>query len=229
MNRTKNSTRVVQDEIAPILASSSRTLPLGGVGKRIFDIVFSLIALANFLIVLVVISLCIRMITRGPAFYVHRRVGFGGATFPCLKFRTMMPDADEQLERLLSSDPAAREEFEKTHKLRNDPRIIPGIGSFLRKTSLDELPQFLNVLAGHMSIVGPRPVTAQEVQMYGPVAAKYLRTRPGITGLWQVSGRSDTSFEKRARLDSSYVDNWSFGLDLRIVMKTAFVLTDGAY
>ncbi|MDU8913848.1 sugar transferase [Aestuariicoccus sp. MJ-SS9] len=225
MDSSKHSTRTVSPDLAHLLPSTQGDVPLGGLAKRLFDIVFSLVALASFLVPMIVIVLVVRSQTGGPAFFVHWRVGHGGTRIPCLKFRTMYPDAEQRLEELLAADSDAREEFLATRKLRSDPRIIPGIGTFLRKSSLDELPQFINVLLGHMSVVGPRPVTAEEVPMYGPVAPKYLRTRPGITGLWQVSGRSNTSFQERVDFDLSYVDNWSFWTDLQIILRTIFVLS----
>ena len=228
MQSSKQTTRSLPPEFADLLHGADRELPLGGYHKRLFDIAFALVALASFALPILLIALCIRLVTGGPAFFVHWRVGYRGAPIPCLKFRTMLPDAQDRLAVLLDSDPAARLEFLTTRKLRHDPRIIPGIGTFLRRSSLDELPQFLNVLAGHMSVVGPRPVTAEEVPMYGHVAGKYLRTRPGITGLWQVSGRSDTSFQTRVDFDRSYVDGWTIGLDMQIIARTLFVLSEGS-
>ena len=206
----------------------ARSAPVGGWIKRVFDIVFALVALTTFASLILVIALAIRWRTGGPAFFVHHRVGFRGARVPCLKFRTMRVDAEARLAELLRSDPVARARFAHNQKLENDPRIIPGIGHFLRRSSLDELPQFLNVLAGHMSVVGPRPVTREEVALYGAAAQKYLSARPGITGLWQVSGRSRTSYARRVELDRTYVDTWSLGADLAIIWRTIFVLTDGA-
>ncbi|MCV6594735.1 MAG: sugar transferase, partial [Silicimonas sp.] len=141
--------------------------PVGGLLKRGFDFLFSAVALVALLPLMGIIALLLRMFSRGPVFFVHQRIGFGGKPFGCLKFRTMVADADVRLERLLATSDAARYEFEETRKLKQDPRIIPVIGSFLRSTSLDELPQFLNVLLGQMSVVGPRPVTAEEFERYG--------------------------------------------------------------
>jgi undecaprenyl-phosphate galactose phosphotransferase len=150
--------------------------------------------------------------------------------FGCLKFRTMVPDADGVLRRLLEDDPRARAEWESDFKLKDDPRITP-IGAFLRRTSLDELPQLWNVLKGEMSLVGPRPIIEEELERYGDQVGYYLETRPGITGLWQISGRNDTGYEDRVALDSWYVRNWSLWYDLVILVKTINVVLQhkGAY
>jgi lipopolysaccharide/colanic/teichoic acid biosynthesis glycosyltransferase len=208
-----------------------RLRPVGGKVKRAFDVGFSLVALLSVALLFVAIMVMIRLSSRGSVFYVHHRVGYGGRLFPCLKFRTMVIDADDRLRRLLESDPVAYQEFELFQKLKRDPRIIPGIGSFLRTTSLDELPQLINVLLGQMSIVGPRPVTKDELGKYSEAVGDYLRSRPGITGLWQVSGRNDLSFEDRVKIDQSYVYRWSFLQDLRIILRTfhVVVLRRGAY
>jgi lipopolysaccharide/colanic/teichoic acid biosynthesis glycosyltransferase len=157
----------------------------------------------------------------GPALYRHMRVGLGGKPFPCLKFRSMVMDADKRLAKLLAEDAVAAEEWAIRRKLPDDPRIT-GIGRFLRATSLDELPQLLNVLRGEMSLVGPRPVVREELELhYSPVAgAAYAATRPGITGLWQISGRSDTTYKRRVALDTLYVRDWSLALDLWILFRT---------
>lgn len=156
----------------------------------------------------------------GPAFYAHRRVGRGGEAFGCLKFRSMVVDSQARLDALLASDADARAEWEATRKLRQDPRVTR-IGRFLRATSLDELPQLFNVLRGEMSLVGPRPVIQSELdQFYGAAAAHYISVRPGITGLWQVSGRSDTSYAQRVALDVAYVASPSLWQDIRILLRT---------
>lgn len=206
-------------------------MPMGGVRKRGFDIAFSALAIASMLPLLLVVAVCVRLLSRGPIFFVHERIGFGGAPFGCVKFRTMYIDADARLQTLLAQDPAAAREWARDRKIKNDPRIIPGVGTFLRKTSLDELPQFFNVLVGHMSVVGPRPVPRDEYEQYGPVKSAYARTRPGITGLWQVSGRNDVSFSGRVQIDKRYVSSWSMAQDLQIIFKTFEVVLrrDGAY
>jgi exopolysaccharide production protein ExoY len=149
----------------------------------------------------------------------HRRIGFNGMPFDCLKFRTMAIDAPERLRRHLEADPVAAAEWIATRKLRNDPRITT-IGVILRRSSLDELPQLFNVLRGDMSIVGPRPVTEEELSRYSDAITAYYACRPGITGLWQVSGRSATSFQRRVVLDNYYAHHWSMILDARIIMAT---------
>jgi Undecaprenyl-phosphate galactose phosphotransferase WbaP len=154
-----------------------------------------------------------------PAFYRHKRVGAGGRAFHCIKFRSMIPDADRVLAELLMRDPNAAAEWEATQKLRHDPRVT-SVGRFLRKTSLDELPQLLNVLRGEMSLVGPRPIVTAETRFYGEHISHYHATRPGITGLWQVSGRSDTTYERRVQLDVLYVRNWTFWNDIIILLRT---------
>lgn len=201
--------------------------PVGGGAKRAFDVIFSVAALMSSALFFLVVPVIIRIVSPGPVFYSHTRIGFRGETFPCLKFRTMVPDADRVLAEHLTKNPIARMEFERHRKLRNDPRIIPIVGTLLRKTSLDELPQFLNVLRGEMSVVGPRPLTHDELLDYGEAAGRYKAARPGITGLWQVSGRSDLSFRQRVELDSSYVSNCTLLTDLRLIAKTIGVLLNG--
>jgi lipopolysaccharide/colanic/teichoic acid biosynthesis glycosyltransferase len=187
--------------------------------KRAMDIAIAGLALVAALPFFLVVSALVRA-DGGPAFYAHPRVGRGGRIFGCLKFRSMVVDSQARLEALLAADPAARAEWEQTRKLKNDPRITR-IGRFLRATSLDELPQLINVLKGEMAIVGPRPVTQSELDTYyGAAAAHYLTVRPGITGLWQVSGRSETSYDQRVALDVAYVSQPSLLADIRILLKT---------
>lgn len=167
----------------------------------------------------------------GPALYAHERVGRGGRRFGCLKFRSMVTDSQARLDALLAADPEARAEWEATRKLRDDPRVTR-TGRFLRATSLDELPQLINVLRGEMSLVGPRPVVAAELAAhYGAAAEDYLSVRPGITGLWQVSGRSETSYAARVALDAQYAANLSVWTDLGILLRTPVVVLSrrGAY
>ena len=189
------------------------------IAKRALDIIgagVGLVLLAPFFLI---VALLVRA-DGGPAFFAHQRVGRGGKLFGCLKFRSMVIDSQARLEALLASDPAARAEWEATRKLKNDPRITR-IGRFLRSTSLDELPQLINVLRGEMSLVGPRPVQEAEIdRYYGASAAHYMAVRPGITGLWQVSGRSETSYESRVALDVSYVSRPSMLADLSILLRT---------
>ena len=189
------------------------------IAKRALDIIgagVGLLLLAPFFLI---VALMVRA-DGGPAFFAHQRVGRGGKLFGCLKFRSMVIDSQARLETLLASDPTARAEWEATRKLKNDPRITR-IGRFLRSTSLDELPQLINVLRGEMSLVGPRPVQEAEIdRYYGASAAHYMAVRPGITGLWQVSGRSETSYESRVALDVSYVSRPSILADLSILLRT---------
>ena len=163
----------------------------------------------------------------GSVIYRHRRVGRGGRMFSCLKFRTMIPDADQVLRDLLESDPALRAEWVRDHKLRHDPRVTR-LGRFLRRTSLDELPQLVNVLRGEMSLVGPRPVVREELLRYGRNVGTYLAVKPGITGLWQVTGRNDTDYRRRVVLDTYYVRNQNLLLDLYILAKTTGVVLGGS-
>jgi exopolysaccharide production protein ExoY len=164
-----------------------------------------------------------------PIFFGHYRVGRDGRLFHCLKFRSMLRNSEQVLADLLRDDPAARAEWQRDQKLTNDPRITP-IGHFLRRSSLDELPQLLNVLRGEMNIVGPRPITVDELQRYGLTRWHYLSVQPGMTGLWQVSGRNNTTYEERVALDQRYVEQRSFGKDLAILLKTVRVvlLREGA-
>jgi lipopolysaccharide/colanic/teichoic acid biosynthesis glycosyltransferase len=179
---------------------------------------------------LVLVALSIFVYDGGPVLFAHRRIGRDGRTFRCLKFRSMAVDAEARLERLLATDAAARREWQADHKLRSDPRITP-VGGFLRKTSLDELPQLFNVLRGEMSLVGPRPVVQDEARRYGRRFAHYCAVRPGITGLWQVSGRNDVSYGRRVALDVLYTRHKSLRLDLSILLRTvpAVLLRSGSY
>jgi len=199
--------------------------------KRVFDIVFSLGAILFFLVPGVVIALLIKLTSPGRIFYSSKRVGKDGQQIFCWKFRTMYQDADKKLLELLRENPKLKQEWETYFKLKDDPRISK-IGKILRKTSLDELPQFYNVLKGDLSVVGPRPVTEEEIQKYfGSKASKILSVRPGLTGIWQTSGRSLLTFEERIQLEESYIDRQSLTLDLRIICKTipAMFFTKGAF
>ena len=197
--------------------------------KRVFDLFAALVLLVLGALPLLYIALRIRR-DGGPAIFAHQRVGQSGKVFPCFKFRTMQVDAEERLRELLANDPAARAEWEREFKLRNDPRITP-IGHFLRRTSLDELPQLFNVIRGEMSLVGPRPVIRAELVRYGDDVDYFLMVRPGMTGLWQVSGRNDTGYDTRVYLDTWYVKNWSLWYDIAILFKTIRVVLnrEGAY
>lgn len=199
--------------------------------KRIFDIFFSGLVLLAAFPLFFLIAFIIKMSSRGPIFYFSTRVGKGSSLFSCVKFRTMYVDAEARLQEMLKNDPAIRKEWETFWKLKEDPRVT-WVGTILRKTSLDELPQFWNVLKGDLSVVGPRPVTLEEVERYyAEKAQKILSLRPGITGLWQTSGRSLLSFEERVRLEELYVDSRSFLMDLKLIAKTipAMLFSSGAY
>jgi exopolysaccharide production protein ExoY len=205
------------------LSDSVSRRPVGGWSKRLLDVVVAVPALLAALPLMVVVALLIRVTGGGSAIFAHERVGCNGRTFPCYKFRTMVRDADVALARHLASNPEAAIEWRETQKLRNDPRVTP-VGRLLRKSSLDELPQLINVLRGDMSCVGPRPVTVDELQRYGEHARDYLSVRPGLTGPWQVTGRSNTDFPTRVSLDKHYVRNWSLVSDLAILAKTPFAV-----
>ena len=200
--------------------------------KSFFDILFAVIFLILGFPLCVVIALLIKFSSRGPIFFLQERIGKNRKSFQCIKFRTMHAEAEHILENLFENNHILKKEFEKTHKLKNDPRITP-IGKFLRKTSLDEIPQFLNVLKMEMSIVGPRPVVKTELEKYGKDTTKFLSIKPGITGLWQVSGRNNISYKRRVFLDCIYVRDINFLLDLRIIIRTFGVIffpgNKGAY
>lgn len=199
--------------------------------KRSFDLLFSLTALLLGAPLLLVIALVIKLSSNGPAFYKSARVGKNFKPISCWKFRTMYVDADAKLESVLMHNPHLKTEWDRYQKLKEDPRIYP-FGRFLRTTSMDELPQLLNVLKGDLSLVGPRPFYQEQIQKYlGPKAPKFLSIQPGLTGLWQVSGRNLLTFEERLALEESYIDSKSFLLDLKIILKTipALLLAKGAY
>ena len=181
--------------------------------------------------ILLGIAIAIKASSPGPAFYAHRRIGKDGIYFNCYKFRSMVVDSDRRLQEYLRANPEAAKEWEETHKLKHDPRVTK-IGAFLRKTSLDELPQLFNVIRGQMSLVGPRPIVDEEVIKYDVFFSDYTMVRPGMTGLWQTSGRSDTSYSRRVRLDAWYVRNWNIWLDISLLVKTVRVVLSshsGAY
>jgi len=198
--------------------------------KRCLDIFLILLASPFLFLTLGAVALLVMLSSPGPIFYSHRRIRKSGAFFSMWKFRTMCVNSAEVLEEYLSRHPEARAEWNKTHKLRHDPRITP-IGSFLRRYSLDELPQFWNVLMGHMSLVGPRPIVAAEVEKYADSFECYCRVKPGLTGLWQVSGRSELAYSERVALDCEYVGRWSLRKDFKILLKTFNVVLhqDGAF
>ncbi len=204
--------------------------PIGGISKRGFDIFAASMALIVFSPLFLLLMALVKFSDGGKVFYGHRRVGHNGRYFHCLKFRTMAPDADKILQEHLHKNPKAYEEWQATRKLQDDPRVTV-VGSVLRKLSLDELPQLLNIIRGEMSVVGPRPVVEDELELYEHSAVFYLRSRPGLTGLWQVSGRNDVSYAARIAFDTHYVTNWSLFNDVVIVAKTipAVCLSKGSY
>jgi lipopolysaccharide/colanic/teichoic acid biosynthesis glycosyltransferase len=198
--------------------------------KRSCDIFLVLISMPVMLLVLGTVAAVVWLSSPGPIFYSHRRIRKGGAFFSMWKFRTMCVNSAEVLETYLARHPEAQAEWNETHKLRRDPRITP-LGAFLRRYSLDELPQLWNVLMGQMSLVGPRPIVAAEVEKYGDCFDCYCRVKPGLTGLWQVSGRSELSYDARVALDCEYVERWSLTKDVLILLRTfsSVVNQDGAF
>jgi len=186
---------------------------------RAFDIMIALLAIIVFLPFLALAALAIKLSAPGPVLFVQPRIGRDGRPFPCLKFRSMVINSQEVLSTLLETSPEARLEWDRDQKLRNDPRITP-VGSILRKSSLDELPQLFNILAGQMSVVGPRPIVEAEIRRYGRRFDAYCSVRPGLTGLWQVSGRNEVSYEARVRLDALYARRKSTLYDLAICLRT---------
>ncbi len=199
--------------------------------KRCFDVVVSSLLIPFLSIPMAIMIVLIRLDSKGPAIFNQERIGKRGRTFKCFKFRTMYADAEDRLVRLLKNDPEARQQWERNWKLNDDPRVTR-IGRFLRTTSLDELPQIFNVLKGEMSLVGPRPVTQDEIEKYyKDMAERCFCVPPGITGLWQVSGRSNTSYDYRITLDLWYVRNWNIWLDIVILFKTIKIVIkrEGAY
>lgn len=208
------------DVAAPPIDVVEGSVPLRGEWlNRVLDVCIATLILLLVLPVFALLCLAIWMHDGGAPVFVHRRIGRGGRLFPCLKLRTMVVDSEQRLQELLQSDPAAAFEWHVSQKLRNDPRITP-LGAFLRKSSLDELPQLLNVIVGHMSLVGPRPIVVAEAKRYGRYFKFYCAVRPGITGLWQVSGRNDTSYRRRVAIDTVYARSRSIAMDLAILTRT---------
>lgn len=197
---------------------------------RCIDVVLAAIALMLAAPFMLLIAALVWLSDRGPILFAHKRIGYGGKTFPCFKFRSMVTDSHARLHSLLERDPAARAEWARDHKLKNDPRITR-IGAFLRKSSLDELPQLFNVLRGEMSLVGPRPIVDAEIPRYGRYFVHYCAVRPGITGLWQVSGRNDVSYRRRVAFDVIYGRSRSIGMNVRIIAATvpAVAMSRGSY
>ena len=194
--------------------------------KRVFDLIATICGGFLILPILLVLAVLVGIDNKGHIIFAHRRVGQNGKLFPCYKFQSMVPDAQKRLEEYLAKNPEARKEWEESFKLTNDPRVTK-LGAFLRKTSLDELPQLWNVLMGDMSLVGPRPIVTKEIERYGDYIREYYMVPPGITGMWQVNGRSDTTYEERVAMDTWYVRNWSVWIDLVYLFKTVKTVFTG--
>ena len=194
--------------------------------KRVFDLIATICGGFLILPILLVLAVLVGIDNKGHIIFAHRRVGQNGKLFPCYKFQSMVPDAQKRLEEYLAKTPEARKEWEESFKLTNDPRVTK-LGAFLRKTSLDELPQLWNVLMGDMSLVGPRPIVTKEIERYGDYIREYYMVPPGITGMWQVNGRSDTTYEERVAMDTWYVRNWSVWIDLVYLFKTVKTVFTG--
>lgn len=218
------------EKLMILRVTNNLTRPFNRFLKAGFDYALTFLGTIAISPILLVIAIWIYKDSPGPVIFKHIRIGKDGKPFPCYKFRSMCVDAKEKLEELLANDEEARVEWERDFKLKNDPRITKS-GAFLRKTSLDELPQIFNVLRGEMSLVGPRPIIQEELERYGEQIADYLMVKPGITGMWQVSGRNDIDYSERVALDSWYVRNWSVWLDIMLLWRTVKVvaLRKGAY
>lgn len=214
----------------PGIKSQGRFIAHDPIEMRILDVIGSALLILAFAPLMVFIALAIIITDPGPALFKQRRIGKNGKPFDCYKFRTMVIDAEDRLDALLASDPAARAEWERDQKLRRDPRVV-GIGSFLRKSSLDELPQLWNVLKGDMSMVGPRPILPDESLRYGKYLAFYCAVRPGITGLWQISGRNDVSYRRRIAFDVIYARKGKVADNLKILALTvpSVLASKGSY
>ena len=221
---------VIQFESESSQRLSGAEYPLGGQTKRLFDVVVGLSLLLLMLPLFIIVVAMLKATDRGPVIYRHVRIGLRGRRFTCFKFRTMVVDAENELKALFDHDPGARAEWERSQKLINDPRVTR-VGRFLRESSLDELPQLINVVRGEMSLVGPRPIVPSEMSRYGDWLGSYVSARPGLTGTWQISGRSDCGYDKRVKLDAKYVSDWRFSTDLFVLVRTAGVVMErkGSY
>lgn len=222
--------RFFNEKIMLLRLKNNLASPLNRWIKYTFDFICTLIGTVIISPLLLLIAAWIYFDSPGLVIFRHVRIGKNGREFGCYKFRTMCMDADKKLAELLANDAAARAEWERDFKLKNDPRVTK-VGKFLRKTSLDELPQIFNVLKGEMSLVGPRPVVEAELEKYGEYLDDYFMVRPGITGMWQVNGRSDTTYEERVHMDSWYVRNWSIWIDIMLLWRTvkSVIKCEGAY
>ena len=194
--------------------------------KRIIDILIIMFFSPIWIPLMLILAILTKITSKGPIFYGHKRIGKNHKEIKCWKFRSMCINSQEILEQILKTDPVRRAEWEKDRKFLNDPRVTK-FGKFLRKTSLDELPQIFNILKGDMSLVGPRPVTEPELVKYGKYQDYVLSVLPGLSGMWQISGRSDTGYEERISFDSYYIQNWSIWLDMWILLKTVWVVLSG--
>jgi exopolysaccharide production protein ExoY len=223
MLKAENSLDSTGSPTVEIVGAGSARYAPGGALKRVLDIAIATTGVAVLWPLMLMVALAIRYTDPGPAIFGHERIGLNGRRFKCLKFRSMIINSDAALRELLERDPAAAAEWAQSQKLKNDPRVTK-LGKMLRETSLDELPQLWNVLKGDMSIVGPRPIVSAEVRRYGNHFPAYAATKPGITGLWQVTGRSDCTYEERVSLDVAYVENWSLLRDVWIIARTVIVV-----
>ena len=218
------------EEILMLQMRNNLAMRRNRIYKRIFDLLCTVSGGLLILPFLLIISVLVAIENKGTVIFAHRRIGKDGREFACYKFQTMIPNAQEKLEEYLAANPEARKEWEESFKLTNDPRVTR-LGGFLRKTSLDELPQLWNVIKGDMSLVGPRPIVEKEIKRYGQYFREYSMVLPGITGMWQASGRSDTTYAERVAMDTWYVRNWSVWLDIMYLAKTftAVIFGKGAY
>jgi Undecaprenyl-phosphate galactose phosphotransferase WbaP len=221
---------VYSSEVLGRTRPAARKVPLDQTLTEAMNVMVALLALIFLAPVMIAVAIAVYAQDGGPILFAHRRLGRNGRHFYCLKFRSMAVDAEQRLKNLLASDPQARAEWEKDHKLRNDPRVTR-LGEFLRKTSLDELPQLFNVLKGEMSLVGPRPIVDAEISKYGRRFEHYCAVKPGITGLWQVSGRNDTTYRARVAMDCVYAARRNALMDFRILAMTvpAVLARKGSY
>ncbi|MCR4431968.1 MAG: sugar transferase [Tepidanaerobacteraceae bacterium] len=228
---TSNPVDIGQISTIPLIKFKEGAIsPLQAKIKRLFDLICASFALIMLSPLFLLIIILIKVTTRGSVFFIQERYGMNGELIKIIKFRTMVENAEEMLEKLIKENPEAREEYNTFRKLKNDPRITP-IGRILRNTSLDELPQLINIIMGDLSIVGPRPMLLDEMERYGKYKRLILKVNPGLTGLWQISGRNELPFSERVKLDIYYINNWSFWLDIMIILKTipALLHKNGAY
>lgn len=225
----RGSSAIAEADIVPFPARPSIQYPSNSIVKRTIDVIGGVLLLIALLPVMLSLALIVKR-DGGPILFRHKRIGANGKSFSCLKFRTMCPDAEQRLQKLLAESPEARAEWERDFKLKEDPRVTP-FGNLMRQTSLDELPQLFNVIRGEMSLVGPRPIVTAEAARYGAAFRDYLGCRPGLTGLWQVSGRNDLDYDSRVQLDARYAREWSLVRDVAILLRTVGVVfgRTGAY